>query len=245
MVESFASTITLPASLKGSLLIEDYITLDRTKRECTKILWEISNDYKNLRNTLLSITNLMENLTSESTNKSEALMAECLLRVAESIDHSLYNFSIWENSSYYLSMDHSERPYENFMSRMAHDILRKRNEMAGFSASFWRQIEHIENSAVSAGYCNGMSTEYVMNTITKPLQECKLIMQHITTKYMSLQSDVSQNHAHLRLSSIRNYTTEEYVTWVDFPLSRRCINLALWSFWFSCMFYYDLANFAW
>ena len=228
MVENFASSITLPASLKGSLHIEDYITMDRTNREWTKTLFEISNAYETLKNKVLSVRHLIGNLTSESTNQLEAPMALCLIRAAESIGHSLHNFSIWENSSYYLGIDNSKRPSENFMSRMAHDSLRKRNEMHGFSAGCLLEIEHIENSVVSAGHCNDSNAQYTMNTTREELLEAKLIMQHITAKYMMLQTDVSQNHPHLRLSSIHNYTTEEYITWVGDTVSRRWIDLPHW-----------------
>ena len=223
MIENFASPITLPASLKGSLLIEDYITLDRTNREWTKILWEISNGYETLRNKILSIRHLIANLTSESTNQSEPPVTECLMRVTESLDHSLNNFSIWEDSSYYLGIDNLEGSSENFISRMAHDILRNRNEMHGFSYGLLLQIEHMATSTESAGYCDGDIVEYEMNKATSQLLEAKVIMQNIIENYTALQTAVSQNHGRLRLPSIHNYTREEYVMWVDDTLSTKCI----------------------
>ena len=211
MVENFGSSITLPRSLKGSLLIEDYMTLDRTNREWTKILWEISNGYETLRNKILSIRHLIANLTSESTGQSEAHVAECLMGSAESISHSLNNFSIWEDSSYYLGIDNLEGSSENFISRMAHDILRKRNNIYGFTSGLSLQIEHMAKSTESAGQCNDNIVEYVMNEATGRLLEAKVIMHYIVENYAMLQAAVSQNHAHLRLSSMQNYTREEYV----------------------------------
>ena len=203
MVARTAATKPLPAAQPGAIRLNDYITMDITNREWTNTLLQISNKYEATRNKLMSLVHLIENLISENIDQSEA---ECLTRAAESIAHAVINFGLWENSSYYLDIDRSE----NFMSRMAYDILRKRNEIVGFSTGFLLQLRQIENSSVAIGRCNSTRGEYVKNTMTKQLLEAKYIMQSIAKSYINLQADVAKNQDSLRLPIIENITPEMY-----------------------------------
>ena len=192
----------------GALRLEDYITIYMTDREWTNTLLNISNTYEAARNKLLSIGHLIRNSIAENPNQSEA---DCLVRAAESITHAVINFSIWENSSYYLNLG----PSENFMSRMAHDILRRRNEMVGLSAGFLLHLEQVENSSVAAGLCNSTHGEYVMNATAKQLLDAKNIMQRITTSYTNLQTDIANNQDNIRLAPIEEQTAELYFRWLQ------------------------------
>ena len=184
MVVRTAATKPLPAACLGALRLEDYITMYMTDREWINTLLDISNEYEAARNKLMSIIHLIENLTSENANQSEA---ECFMTAAESITHSVINFSLWENTSFYLDL----RPSENFMSRMAFDTLRRQNEMVGFSAGFLLQLGRV-NSSVAFGSCKSTRGKYVMDAIAEQLLEAKYIMQRITTKYTNLQTDIAK-----------------------------------------------------
>ena len=219
MVATTAATRTLPVAQPGALRLQDYITMDRANREWTNTLWHISNEYEAARNRIMSIVHQTENLTSENVDQSEA---ECLMRAAESITYAVINFTFWEISTYYFDLG----PSENFMSRMAYDILRKRNEMFGFAAGFLLKLEQIENSSFAVGRCNSTHGAYVMNATTKQLLEAKHTMQRISECYMNLQTDIANNEDNLRLPITANLTAETYFRWETVTFSRSCISMA-------------------
>ena len=204
----------------GALRLEDYITIYMTDHEWTNSLLDISNAYEAARNKLLSIGHLIKDSIAENVDQSEA---DCLMRAAESVAHSVINFSIWENSSYYLDLG----PSENFMSRMAHDILRRRNEMVGFSAGFLLQLEQVDNSSVGVRLCNSTHGEYVMNATTEQLLDAKNIMQRITTSYTNLQTDIANNQDNIRLAPIEKQTAEMYFRWLQHFFKVACKAITL------------------
>ena len=206
MVARTAATKNISAARVGALRLEDFITMDRNNREWINTLLNISNEYEAGRNKIMSIVQLIEHLTPENADQSEA---DCLMRAAESIAHSVISFSTWEDTSFYLDLG----PSENFMSRMAFDILRGRNEIVEFSAGFLLQLEQVENSSVAFGHCNSTRAEYVMNSTTEQLLEAKYIMQHITTNYINLQTAIASIQDPLRLAPIEKQTAESYFRW--------------------------------
>ena len=216
MVARTAATKSLPAARLGALRLEDYINMYMTNREWTNTLLDISNGYEAARSKIMSIVHLIENLTSQNTNQSEA---ECLTRAVDSVAQSVINFSIWENSSYYLDLG----PSENFMSQMAFDILRTRNEMVEFSIRFFLQLEHIENSSVAVGRCNSTHGEYIMNATADQLLEAKYIMHHITTNYTNLITDIANNQDRVRLAPIEKQTADMYFRWETITVLRSWI----------------------
>ena len=213
MLETFTLTQTIPKGIAAAHRLEDYITLDRTNRQWTKMLFDIAKEYETARNFVRSISYQVEDLKSESANKPNTAVGECLMTAAESIVHSLDNFSIWENSSFYLNIDHSNGPSENFMSRMAHDILRRLNEMGSFSAGFLLQLEFMNNSSGKAGLCNSTFGEDVVNTVIANLADARQIMENILSAYTALQTNIAKDYAHMHLQPMVNYTLEQYFRW--------------------------------
>ena len=216
MVETFAMTNSVPSILPGALILGDYIIMDRTNRQWTYALLDISKLYENARNKVMSITHLTENVTAESSSQvMDAFEANCLLTAAKSICNSLGNFSNWENSSYYLDINIANVPSENFMSRMAHDIVRKLDKMDNFSAGFLGQVDLLIDSAARADVCNSTSGEYILNATVARLAEAKKIMVQIIEAYTALKTNIAQHSPPLQMQPLQVYTRERYHRWRD------------------------------
>ena len=191
--------------------LEDYTLLHVVNNSWTTRLYELSNMYSEARVQIFKILAMVSNLTDAKMNDHFGRDQKiCLSTAFDQLNYSLHEFDSWEKASFYL--DYGVTLYsENFISRMAYDIVRNLKNIEPFTSGYMNQLQQIDVSSVSLLACNDTDIYSLYDDILTVISTVNESIAHFHDEYEILAREIQTNRMMSSYKPPLDGSSEEYV----------------------------------
>ena len=194
--------------------LQDYVVMYKTNRSWAGSLYRLSSFYCDSRMAISDISTNATVFRSELVQRNiDQLQDKCPLVALDVINETISQFTVWERDTYFLKNDITLR-YENLISRMANDIVRKLGKLEEFVSGFNYHLQKIQIAADNLAKCNKTtwnSFAYDLHAIVNQANES---ISSYHGEYRRLANDVKANQQIKSYKITGNDGSEENIRWV-------------------------------
>ena len=208
-----ADTIVTPY-VESANRLQDYAVMYKINGSWASSLYRLSSRYFHSRMGIIDISTNTRMFRSELIQRNiDQLLGQCLLNALDMINGTISQFFVWERNTYFLNNNIKLR-YENLISHMANDIVRKLGKLEEFASGFNHHLQKIQiavDTLVTCNKTNWNAVEYDLQALVNLANES---ISAYYREYRRLANDVKANRQIKSYQIAVNDASEEYVRWV-------------------------------
>ena len=211
MVKSISVQYTPTLYYSSANRLEDYTLLHVVNGSWTTRLYELSKMYSETRAQIIKIITKVAKLTgAQGTGHTERDQNTCLSTTLDQLAYKLRQFESWEKSCFYL--DYNITLYsQNFISRMAYDIVRNLKNREPFIFGYINQLQQIDVSSVSLMTSNDTDIYGLYDDIRTVISAVNESIAYFHEEYEILAGEIRTNRKMGSYNPPLDGSSEEYV----------------------------------